>query len=77
MFCIKKKLREAVATKLRSARPGLHLVPELPSLHAILSAKLIELGPFISVAMACRLWWYARCIERCAHHAARAGACRR
>lgn len=65
------------AAERRLCESQINLPPEVESTHSALTECLRELRQEASLFLVWRLWWYARCVERGAYHAARAEACRR
>lgn len=73
----RRYLLSRAAGRLDKANSGLHLLPQGADLHRQVSEHLRSAGTWASPAILLRLYWYARCLERSAHHALRAEEYRR
>lgn len=73
----RRYLLARAAERLDKANSGLHLLSQGADLHRQVSEYLRGAGTWASAAALLRLYWYARCLERSAHHALRAEAYRR
>jgi hypothetical protein len=75
MLSLQRWFAQCIENRLLAAEQNLRLVAGLDQLHARASSDLAHSGAALLVLV--RIYWRAFCIERCAHHAARAAESRR